>query len=101
MLDSTGKTPDGILGDVTYLCDFLNDNVETGFCDNLPEEAADLINIPVPRGNTMGYGSFEGSKGNRDIAKKKCSKNRADMNLFYTFSEKKSLAKNKRTEQKI
>lgn len=62
VLDSTGKTPDGILSDVTYFCDFMNDWVQPGFCNQLQldEEQRDLINFAIPRGNTIAMGSFEG-----------------------------------------
>ncbi len=61
VLDSTGKTPDGVLGDVSTLCEFMNDWVKPGFCDDLNDEVADLVDIIIPRGNTVAFGSFEGT----------------------------------------
>ncbi len=66
VLDSTGKTPDGVLGDVSTLCEFMNDWVKPGFCDDLNDEVADLVDIIIPRGNTVAFGSFEGSSESPD-----------------------------------
>ena len=66
VLDSTGKIPDGVLSDVSYLCDVFDFWVKTGFCDNLREEIRDLVNIVIPRGNTVAVGSFEG--GGKKVA---------------------------------
>jgi len=66
VLDSTGKTPDGILGDVLYYCDLMDFFVQPDYCAIrdaiIPDKLEPLVSVNpiVPKGNTMGYGSFEG-----------------------------------------
>jgi len=64
VLDSTGKTPDGILADVVYLCDFINEALYPNVCGIIkaisPEIGETLEQLIIPGGNTIGFGSFEG-----------------------------------------
>jgi len=67
VLDSTGKTPDGILADVSYFCDIMNDFIYPNYCNirnalirNETTETLLEQNFIIPRGNTIAFGSFEG-----------------------------------------
>jgi len=61
VLDSTGKTPDGILADVVYYCDIMNNFFYPNYCGITKALGRNLDNIIIPRGNTIGFGSFEGN----------------------------------------
>jgi len=70
VLDSTGKIPDGILADVSYFCDIMDGFVYPNFCNirdalitNDSVEAIIEQNFVIPRGNTIAFGSFEGTAG--------------------------------------
>ncbi len=61
VLDSTGKTPDGVLGDVTHFCTFMDEWVQQGFCSTLSDQDQDQVNdLVIPSGNTIAMGSWEG-----------------------------------------
>ncbi len=56
MLDADGKTPDGVLADMTDFCTILDYFVLPNYCD----VKFNLVNWPIPKGNTKAFGSFRG-----------------------------------------
>eukprot|EP00095_Tigriopus_kingsejongensis_P000457 maker-scaffold217_size252476-snap-gene-1.30 protein:Tk00457 transcript:maker-scaffold217_size252476-snap-gene-1.30-mRNA-1 annotation:"hypothetical protein DAPPUDRAFT_301951" len=58
MLDSTGKTPDGILTDTKDLCEILHIwTSHPTLCDLIPEFWGTVV---MPAGNTQGLGHYQG-----------------------------------------
>jgi len=64
VIDSTGKTPDGILADVAYYCDLMDRLYYPNYCEIVKAipGVPDILtkDFIIPAGNTIAFGSFEG-----------------------------------------